>query len=147
MARGWCGTHYGQWRKHGDPIARAPKRFCSIEGCEGRHQGAGYCRKHYQRWKKFGDPLGFIPRKKKIPIGSGYVMARNDLGKLVYEHRLVMEQLLGRKLLPKESVHHKNGNRADNRPENLELWSSFQPSGQRVEDKLAYALEIIRLYG
>ncbi|TMK84771.1 MAG: HNH endonuclease, partial [Actinobacteria bacterium] len=40
----------------------------------------------------------------------------------VFEHILVMEQLLGRYLSPDETVHHRNGVRNDNRPENLELW-------------------------
>lgn len=67
--------------------------------------------------------------------------------KLVKEHRLVMIKHLGRKLKKHESVHHKNGNRQDNRLSNLELWSDHQPSGQRVKDKLKYAYEIIKLYG
>jgi len=59
---------------------------------------------------------------------------------------MVMESLLGRDLLPGESVHHKNGMRSDNRPGNLELWSRAQPAGQRVDDKIAWAIEILRLY-
>lgn len=45
-----------------------------------------------------------------------------------------------------ENVHHRNGDRLDNRIENLELWSTVQPSGQRVRDKIEYALEILTRY-
>jgi hypothetical protein len=52
-----------------------------------------------------------------------------------------MEKILGRYLQPWENVHHKNGIRDDNRPENLELWAVNQPSGQHSE----YLNDIVRL--
>ena len=64
----------------------------------------------------------------------------------VLQHRLVMAQVLGRALLPGEVVHHRNGDRLDNRPANLELWSVDQPKGQRVQDKVRYAYEILQRY-
>lgn len=63
-----------------------------------------------------------------------------------YEHVKVMEDHLGRKLYPEETVHHRNGVRSDNSIGNLELWSKSHPSGQRVTDKVAWAEEILKLY-
>lgn len=83
--------------------------------------------------------------------GDGYVTwswhypARKKI--IVMEHRIIMEQTLGREMFPDENVHHINGARDDNRIENLELWSNSQPSGQRVEDKVAWAASFLARYG
>lgn len=53
----------------------------------------------------------------------------------VFEHRLVLARHLGRPLKPNETVHHRNGNRLDNRLENLELWATNHAHGQRVDEE------------
>lgn len=72
--------------------------------------------------------------------------ARRSLAKTYLQHRYLMERQLGRPLLPEETVHHINGVRHDNRIENLELWSKSHPPGQRVEDKVAWAIDLLRTY-
>ena len=64
----------------------------------------------------------------------------------ILEHRLLMSQHIGRPLIDNENVHHINGDRQDNRIENLELWNTKQPKGQRIEDKIQYAEEILKQY-
>lgn len=90
------------------------------------------------------------PLRRENYANEGYTawLWRTPDGKkhAVLEHRIVMEGLIGRELLLEENVHHKNGNRADNRPENLELWNTSQPRGQRFEDKVEYAKAILALY-
>jgi hypothetical protein len=55
-------------------------------------------------------------------------------------------RMLGRPLEDDEVVHHINGDKLDNEPENLELWSTSHPKDQRVNDKVAFAIVMLRRY-
>lgn len=162
-SRGWCHGHYQRWRRHGDVRAEVPlgrrrqPAECTVRGCGRPTHSRGLCRAHVERLKRHGDPLTKLPLRTTSPNGSrshGYVKVPVplDLRWLTagetpaLEHRLVMALLLGRPLLPEESVHHRNGVRTDNRPENLELWTVSQPSGQRVRDQVTWAVELLRTY-
>jgi hypothetical protein len=151
--RGWCSRHYHRWKRLGDPESGGTYRYkqagpCSIDSCTESAITRGLCGRHYQRWQTYGDAEAPLRRArngqstKRWLNHDGYVLIRLQ-GKSVLEHRKVMEEILGRPMLPEETVHHMNGVRDDNRPENLELWVSTR-SGQRVADLIAFVVEHYR---
>ena len=102
---------------------------------------------HYCRQLRHGDPLIILKNRDSLPKeGKGGYLYVTKEGKRKAHHRHVMEEHLGRLLTDKETVHHKNGDRKDNNLTNLELWSTYQPAGQYVKDKIKYAHEILTLY-
>lgn len=152
-ARGMCVKHYKKWKQTNTP--------CKVEAC---HRGAareGMCRGHWDRWKKHGDPHAGPPIRQRAANGSPRPIYNGDGYRLIWapndphaqasgyaaEHRIVMSRILGRPLYPGENVHHINGVKDDNRPENLELWVIMQPTGQRVPDLIRHALAILDRHG
>jgi transcriptional regulator with XRE-family HTH domain len=113
------------------PIYKMDTKFCS-RSCQSEWMSTNVHGEAHPSWKG----------GRYIDGGSGYIKTKSpnhpkaDGSSYVLEHRLVMEEHLGRYLLPNERVHHKNGIRKDNRIENLELWyiARKDPSGQRMED-------------
>lgn len=156
---GYCGTRFQpRW---------VDQKFCSEDcGRKGRRKERAFthcqnCGKELP-FKLSKRTLRFCSRKCALigstregvhhaPLGhkttgpSGYILIKVGKGEpgthksgWMLEHRFVMQQKLGRPLEPHERVHHKNGNRADNQPENLELWTveKKDPAGQRQLDRI-----------
>lgn len=157
---GMCAMHRLRVKTHGStelPPRNTPERElqCKVKWCTNLRRARGYCPKHYKRLTVHGSPT----RTKNRPYGQGTINEQGyrlikkpdhpnaNANGYIHEHRLAMSDHLGRPLFKGENVHHINGHRADNQLENLELWVTIQPSGQKPEDLVKWARIILERYG
>ena len=139
------------------PIRVMRRTGCDVDGCDRPHLAKGKCHTHYNRLTN-GIPMDAPVRGHNLPIGhvsklkSGYcrIKVATDKGasKWKDQHVHVMEQHLGRSILPSEVVHHKNRRRADNRLENLQVRNRDEhPPGGSVSHLIAWCIEFLSRYG
>lgn len=127
---------------------------CFVKRCVKLQRCCGLCEEHYKKYLAYGN----VEESRRAKNRDGHITKygyrriwkpghpnSNNFGTIL-EHRFVMSEFLGRPLANNENIHHMNGDRLDNRIENLELWTSRQPPRQRVSDLIKWAHDILDKY-
>lgn len=117
-------------------IFTKPKVKCLVDGCESDTSkgGKGLCGKHAQRMRRYGDVNYVTPEiVRRVSSRDAKLKNVSEVKKTTYrkmlgrhQHRVVAEQMIGRKLKPDEHVHHKDGNKQNNDPSNLEVMNRIE---------------------
>lgn len=141
---GLCHLHYERAFRNGYRSNAETTPVCAVANCSSPVRCKSYCSSHYNKWRRWGTPTP-SPRPKPKHTKrdrNGYVMVKAPNSPMamrngyVPEHRLVMAQVIGRALSKYENVHHINGIRDDNRPENLSCGTLINRQGNASPTRL-----------
>ena len=133
-----CSYECGNKLKEADRTVQCKQ--CGVDFLRPHGKKQTYCSRSCSLTNRNRKGAVVKPEGSTHKHAAGYIVQKVG-SEWPMQHRLVMETKLGRKLEPHERVHHKNGKRDDNRPENLELWtgvgaSKKDPHGIRMVDKV-----------
>ena len=139
-----CGC-FGRERARETRIALAKgPQPCIVDGCinDNSKGGGGMCGMHYMRHKRYGDVNYLTPDEKWSLSQREAQLAnvqsvkpttyRKYLGR--HMHRVVAEEKYGRKIRRGEHVHHIDGNKHNNHPDNLEILTAEEHARHHMEE-------------
>lgn len=139
-----CGCYGKEASRAGRMAAAKGPQPCIVEGCENDNSkgGKGLCGMHYMRQKRYGDVNYLTPAEQWSLSQRQSQLAnvqsvkpttyRKYLGR--HMHRVVAEEKYGRKILPGEHVHHIDGDKHNNHPDNLEIMTAEEHARHHMNE-------------